>query len=353
MKYTHYKTFDFVKDEYFKSWVFSPNEDSDFFWKSFIENHPHKMEMVMEAKALLLSIQFTGENPSSPSAEDRNAIYEKILRNSPVEANSKGRSFLSSAWQHSGILLRMTAILSLAVLASYILYLLGPGSASEKAAPVAQNIIAKSAPYGQKLTIQLSDSSIVKLNSGSSISFPDHFGAKREVSLEGEAYFEVSRDTEKPFIVKTGSLRTTVLGTSFNIKHYAEDTDIEVAVLSGKVAVSNFSPEMDLLDHVILNPLEMVSFHEKEKAMTRQTFAYDQVFAWKDNRIYFKNAGIDEILKTLERWYGVQFDVQKTISKEKDFTGEYDNKTLRTILEGISYTYQFNFKMDEKNVTIY
>src|SRR5690606_19972897 len=134
--------------------------------------------------------------------------------------------------------------------------------------------------------------------------YPEQLKDYREVTLVGEACFEVERDPRRPCVVKTGPVDTTALGTSFSVKHYKDEDEIEVAVLTGLVGVNRISEDLQVLDEVILQPMQMASFHHDGAKVVKSDLDYKKVFAWKDNVLYFENAGLDEILKTLERWYG-------------------------------------------------
>lgn len=347
MKYTNYKTTDFLKDEQFKSWALNPVPDPDleFFWKSFLENHPEKARDVLSAKAALNSLHFQGVHVNQLNTGERQEMFEQIVLES---SRNRRKSSAGSSFYY-----RAAAVLALLVAAAFILFRLNESPSNQPGLASQTTIITKSVSLGQKLTVQLSDGSIVKLNSGSSLSYPEHFDDSREVILEGEAFFEVEKDPRRPFIVKTGSIRTTVLGTSFSVKHYKDDSRVHVAVLTGLVGVNRLSEDQTVLDEIILRPMQMASFNQDGGRIVKDELDYAQVFAWKDNVLYFENAGLDEILKTLERWYGVTFELHRSISREKDFTGRYDNKSLHAVMEGLSYIFEFKFTINDKNVIIY
>jgi transmembrane sensor len=318
-----------------------------------METYPEKAKPVLKAKSIILSLHFTNGNLADPNGEEQLELYEKIL-NHRSKYISQRKKFTSSSnlFRENDLALRVAAIIVMAFLASILLN--KPVIELDAAELLPEiSLIMKAAPYGQKLTTILPDGSIVKLNSGSTIYYPEFFDNKREVTLEGEAFFEVERNPDLPFFVKTASIRTAVLGTSFNIKCYGDNTDIEVAVLSGRVSVHHISVNNVILDSIVLDPLQMATFKEANQKFIEKEFNYNQILGWKDNLICFSNSGIDEILTTLERWYGVQFKVNKAIPKERDFSGDYYNKSLDAILEGLSYTFDFNFRVNGKTVLIY
>lgn len=242
-------------------------------------------------------------------------------------------------------MLRIAAILIVAFFLSLWVF-----EYSNKTPEVASvRYLEKVSLYGQQINIQLPDGSKVKLNAGSKLIAPEKFaGNTREVELIGEAYFEIERDEKKPFIVRSEGLDVKVLGTSFNIRAYPEEEDVEVAVNTGKVSVNKEGEN----ETMILIPEERAIYNKTLGTARKDNFNHKAVFSWKDKVLYFDEAGFDEIAATLEKWYGVQFKVEKQIDNKKDFSGEFQNKSLELVLEGLSYVYDFEFEIKDDQVTI-
>ena len=209
-------------------------------------------------------------------------------------------------------------------------------------------VIEKVSLPGQKVTNMLPDGTIVKLNSDSKILVPETFtGDSREIELHGEAFFEVVRNESKPFIIKTGDLRVRVLGTSFNIRSYPEEDMATVAVASGKVAVCDKEKNREDL----VKGEKIV--YTKEAEMVREEYDWDSEFGWKDNILLFRDKRLPEIIGVLKKWYGVEFIIERNIDKSgHKFSGKYHDPTLRAVLEGISFIYDFNYQINGKTVTI-
>ena len=196
-----------------------------------------------------------------------------------------------------------------------------------------QNIIAElpqkitlSVPTGITSKFILPDSTVVWLNSASTISYPNHFGDdNRTVELLGEAFFEVARDENKPFIIESGNLKVNVLGTSFNFKHYDEDTRAILAVETGAVSFSRglamnatlFAGEYAIMDNQNL--------HIK---------VYDTPFysSWRDHKIVFRDEPFGNVLHELSRKYNVEFELQNEEFKQYIYTATFDNMGLEDIL---------------------
>ncbi len=211
--------------------------------------------------------------------------------------------------------------------------------------------VTKANGAGQKSKVYLPDGSIVWLNSESEISYPDTFPDNtRIVKLKGEAFFKITPNAFKPFTVITGRVSTTALGTSFDIRAFKDDQDIRIALATGKVKV-NFSSKQANKE-VILMPNQGISYNLSKNKITKSQINPKETFSWKDGIIYFNDASLNEVVKTLSRWYGVEFIIMNKDNQPWSYTGEFDNAYLQNVLESISFTKNFDFKLDNKKVTI-
>ncbi|AWW29207.1 hypothetical protein DN752_03095 [Echinicola strongylocentroti] len=246
----------------------------------------------------------------------------------------------------------VAAMISMVAAVSFFILQHGSPKEREKKQQVTPKMVTKTTEYGQKLKLTLADGSHVHLNAGSKLIFPNHFGdTVREVYLEGEAFFDVERDENRPFVVKTPRTVTKVLGTSFVIKELTNSDQTKVGVLTGKVKVSaqNSGEELSYL----LLPMEAVSYSSIEGSMKKNRVQYDEMFAWKDNVISFKAAGFKEVVEVLTKWFGVEFEIRKGFTSRKDFTGKFEQQSLEQILEGLGFTFEFKFRIENNNVIIY
>tara|TARA_R110002072_G_scaffold3334_5_gene24653 strand:- start:5576 stop:6637 length:1062 start_codon:yes stop_codon:yes gene_type:complete len=215
--------------------------------------------------------------------------------------------------------------------------------------------LTKQTQAGEKLTLKLNDGSIIQLNSNTTIRFPKHFeGNTREIYMEGQAFFDVHRDENKPFIVHSKDLITSVLGTSFAILEDAATQVSQVAVLTGKVKVSmSLESDLEEADDLYLEPMDAASFNGVQGSFERIKVDYDNAFAWKDNVIVFQNATFIEVLKKLENWYGVNFQLKSSFKAHKDYSGRFDDQTLEEILIGLSFTYDFEYEIKNDTIIIH
>lgn len=160
---------------------------------------------------------------------------------------------------------------------------------------------------GQKKELILPDSSHIWLNAGSSVDYPAAFApSERTVSLHGEAFFEVRPDASRPFVIRTGALHTRVVGTSFNIKAYPEDSSIVVSVVTGKVNVGNVSSKTS----VDLSPDEQAVYQKSDNRLVSQPYpGAAGLAAWREGKLQFRNKPLREVVRTLERRYGVRISL--------------------------------------------
>ncbi|WP_343850446.1 FecR family protein [Algoriphagus jejuensis] len=206
-----------------------------------------------------------------------------------------------------------------------------------------------STPPGVKSNLTLQDGSKVMLNSGSSIRYVKSFESdRRMLYLKGEAYFEVAKDTLRPFSVVADGIKTTALGTAFNVSAYSEE-DVNVSLVEGKVAVD---VKQGVSAEINLEKGEDLRFNTKTGEYKKGQFDSQLVLAWTKKTIIFQQVRMMEAIRILENWYGVKFILKNKPSKELLIYGRYEDEILENVLEGLSYTVRFDYKIDQDEVEI-
>lgn len=210
---------------------------------------------------------------------------------------------------------------------------------------------------GSKTKIELPDGTKVSLNAGSKLTYADGFvNGKREVTLVGEAYFEVSGAAEHPLIVHTRNMKITVLGTRFNVKAYAEDLLAEATLVSGKISVAVPGRET-----VILKPLEKFSLsqelHPNQTATPPTTIKKVAEMeapetAWVYNRLSFKKEPFDDVIRKMERWYNIRIIVENDRLHSQLMSGEFSNESIQQALTALQFTTPFHFQINKDTVMI-
>jgi transmembrane sensor len=219
-------------------------------------------------------------------------------------------------------------------------------------------------PYGQTMQISLPDGSTVKMNSGTTLSYPVHFAAnQREVKLQGEAFFEVTKNPKRPFLVHAGNLTVRVLGTAFNVKAYEEDTKVETTLIRGKIqVVMDNAPD----EQIILSPNEKLTVSKRlvniktahlpaglnyqlRTIAAKATEDIEEI-AWLDRKVAFTNESFGEVAKVIERKYNVKVVFQQEQLKNELITGVFETEDLSRALYLLHMITDFNY--DIKGETI-
>lgn len=201
---------------------------------------------------------------------------------------------------------------------------------------------------GQKANITLPDGSKVWVNSDSRLIYGSRFTSKERIlELEGEAYFEVAPDKDRPFIVETNDLAVRALGTSFNIKSYEEEKDISTVLMTGKVEVSSS------YDRLILNPNERIVFDKQTGHMEKSSVENAKEYInWKFNELTFKGETFENIVHTLERYYNTRIVFESESLKKYRFTGTPGNTSLESILQILSLTSPLSYEVKDSLIIL-
>lgn len=243
---------------------------------------------------------------------------------------------------------KVAAVLTLAVLTSLSIYFFQPQLDPAPTTKVYQTT------HRQKSRIVLPDRSVVHLNSGSILTYPEKFDENsREVILEGEAFFEVTRNPAVPFIVKSGQLETRVLGTSFNIKAYPGEQNVQVAVATGKVAVTQKSNNDSGQEPLILVPNEIASYDASKGSLTKTISDVTDMMAWKDGIMVLEDKNFAEVGKILERWYGTKVIFDNPQLRNCRVRGRFNNPSnLQQVLEALQFVHDIQYELRADSVVI-
>jgi len=226
---------------------------------------------------------------------------------------------------------------------------------------------------GSRTKIELPDGTTVSLNSGSKLVYDnEHFGiGVREVSLTGEAFFDVVKNPAKPFIIHTAKMDIRVLGTAFDVKCYPGEKTTETSLIRGSVEVTL----KDRQEKIIMKPNEkLIINNEDVKTLNTSTisktilkpnpiielghltiFPRDSTIvetSWVDNRLVFTEESFTDIAKKMERWYGVSIVIKNEKLKKELLTGSFEKETIYEALKALQFTTTFNYKVDKDVITI-
>lgn len=233
-------------------------------------------------------------------------------------------------------------------------------------------------PYGSKTKVKLPDSSTVWLNAGARLKFPAHFdGNLREVYLQGEGFFDVTKDSLHPFIVNSNGVNIKVHGTKFNLMANADDNIIETTLVEGAIEILGLK-DVDNQSNMILKPGQKLtiskvndqykihSIHEAGLSMPGEDTTSVKIksanllekanvelaTAWTENKLVFVKERFGDVKTKLERWYGVIIDVKDPEILDYRFTGSFEKQTFEQAMSALSKAASCKFKVDKNSVVV-
>jgi ferric-dicitrate binding protein FerR (iron transport regulator) len=209
-------------------------------------------------------------------------------------------------------------------------------------------------PNGRRFDIVLSDNSHVYLNAGSSLRYPVNFipGKKRQVYLEGEAFFDVSKDTDHPFVVTSGNMDVEVLGTKFNVNAYPEETNINTVLVEGSVRLNTNEIEENRDASVLLEPGHMAQWDQKTKSAQTEEVDTELYTGWMQGKLVLRGMRFKDILKKLERHYGVSIQNKNKKLENRVFTATFDVETIEEVLNTFVAETNFDYLIEKEQITI-
>lgn len=208
-------------------------------------------------------------------------------------------------------------------------------------------------PYGKTFTVTLSDGTVVSMNAGSSLKYPVQFikGHNREVVLEGEAFFDVTKDKAHPFIVKTRGVDVKVLGTKFNVSSYKEDAEINTVLVEGSVSLSSITKPND---KIMLVPGEKGTWNNQKNVIGVEKVNTRIYTEWLTGELVFRKATFRDIIIRLERTYNVTIANNKKELLDKKFNASFNKniESIETVLDAMSKIQNFSYVKEGKQITI-
>ncbi|WP_411029299.1 FecR family protein [Spongiimicrobium sp. 3-5] len=210
-------------------------------------------------------------------------------------------------------------------------------------------------PNGKTFKLQLSDGTIAHLNAGSSIKYPVQFikGFKRQVFITGEAFLDVAKDPEHPFIVNANKLNVRVLGTQFNVSAYPEDETTEVVLVEGSVSLYTETEGYDTEKNTLLKPGFKGSFNKEKNHIITNKVITSIYTSWINGELVFRNMTFENILKKLERHYNVTISNYNEVLSKKEFNANFGDEPIENVLEELKINYDIDYEiMEDDNIIL-
>ncbi|WP_423127980.1 FecR family protein [Gaoshiqia sp. Z1-71] len=325
------------KSQKYREWTFrflqgSLPEEQEFELCEAIKNGDYPKELFLKnqdelSENLISSINLQ-QDTTWESLKNRIEAKQKPVR--PIQRRLNQGRFIAIA-----------AAFVMGVLISGAFYFLRSDFYSNQMQAQVQEITI---PYGAKTKINLPDGSTAWLNSGSKLVYPVIFTGKRDVILEGEAFFEVVKG-KNPFIVSTEFGQVQVLGTSFNVKAFSNE-EFQATLLEGSVQLTGFGE-----NPVFLKPGEQASFDANAGLAVKQVNT-ELYTSWKDGKLIFYREPFAKVALSLERWYNVKLEINNDELKELWFTGTVEMETFTEFMELISKSFPIRYTYEQQTRTL-
>ncbi|WP_373330770.1 FecR family protein [Salmonirosea aquatica] len=345
MSYDRYTLSDFVLDDYFQAYVLCTDSEAVAFWTHWRARNPHREQEVQEAAELIRLLNGPKNRLPLPDqgAELRRLVEQMDAEGAAVHDLKVPHPFAGRArWLGS----------SLAAAVVALLFLAGAGWVLTRLYAEADQVVIKTA-YGQKRLLRLPDGSEVMLNANTTLRYsPDWpINGDREVALDGEAYFRVSkrRVAGRPvkFTVRVGDLGIEVVGTEFNVQHWAKRT--QVVLETGKVRLRATASHQPLLD---LTPGEAATYSPQDHALNRQRVDIRRFNAWRENRLVFDNTPLSEVAETIRNTYGKTVTFADTDLMSRRLTGTIPDDDLSRLTQALATAFDLRITVRDDAILI-
>lgn len=328
MLYSHSTAEELLLIDSFLHYCDGTPEADVLYWQQVLLEHPELLPEVDRARELYLTMQ------GYPHVSLKTAALQRLKDSLDAQEVSTPIRRLSYRW------IAAASIVAVAV-ASFLVFNNKKEDKSIRYTTLAQTGLQ------DRSSLSLPDGTTVLLSTASQIKLSDDFNkGDRSVYLDGEAYFDVKSNASLPFTVITSKTATTVLGTAFKVRSYPTDHNAQIMLASGKVKVLAQSQTIEL------TPGEE-AICEDGGGIKKANYQPENMQRWIQRKVEFVNADLDQISKTLQEQYGVKVKLEKRpTGKPVRFTGVFNDQQLNVVLDAISFTNDFTYRLDSNQVVI-
>lgn len=358
MNYRHYTATDFVTDPFFRSWILEQDSSAVAFWETWMKENPDRLEELDEARALLYVL---AERELHVGSEELDGRVTDLLAHIGGHTQRTEPRMRPAFYQYWGIAASICVVAGLGWL-GYRSMEAKPGSPGV-AASVHENAEGHIVRFNQTtkpVMILLEDSSVVTLEPQSELTFPEKFAPeRREVYLKGEAFFQISHNPERPFLVKTNELVTRVLGTSFTVRSFEKDRNASVSVKTGRVSVYSKQDEPvagapEKVVGVVLKPNQRVLFDKQESRLVKVIVDVPlRVREIPASSLVFDEAPVKNVFKTLEKAYGIELFFNEELLSDCQLTANLSGLPMYEQLDLICRIIHAKYEVVDGQVIIH
>lgn len=353
--YSDFTAADFVQDDNFVRWVKRADPISDRFWVSWLEENPHKAEEVDEARRMILAVLIEPEH--FPTDYQKGMMWNRVEHGIWMDKKP-------SVWQNN--FLRIAALLLLTGMLSYTAYYLTHDISSltnTDEQVVANEYSERINNSANPLKMILGDGSSIVLQPNSSLRYPQSFSAdSREVYLQGEALFDISKDARRPFFVYANELVTKVLGTSFSVRAYKDEPNVIVEVREGQVSV--FSKESQAVETneggqrregLVLSPNQQAVYSRDDERLVKSLFENPSLLIPEEAQQSFEfvDARMKYVFDALENAYGVDILYDEEIMSNCYLNASLTDESLQVKLALICKAVNATYEIMDTHIIVY
>ncbi|MBN8857924.1 MAG: DUF4974 domain-containing protein [Sphingobacteriales bacterium] len=368
MKYTDFEMEDFVLDKSFQNYCLEKTPEDVAFWQNWITEHPGKSETIRQAREIYIALN--GNHTAAQFVADREAFAIIAEKHLSMAIPDTAGDFIQPA--KSTLVRRLVWYSSIAaaviIIAFFVSRLENHIPATSASNHQLTYNVTETSREGERKSFRLPDGSKVMLNAGSTMQIDENFNTKtRELSLEGEAFFDVAHDASRPFIIHTNKMDIKVLGTIFNVRAYPGDKTTETSLIKGSVEITL---REKAIRKILLRPNEKIVLpnlsdpantkntetrgnNEQDFKITGLTYNKNEDIvtevSWTQNRLAFSNCSFETIAKDLERWYNVTIRFTNEEVEQYRFTATFDQKNIEQVLKALQLSRYFKYTITEGN----
>ncbi|NHF58752.1 DUF4974 domain-containing protein [Flavobacteriaceae bacterium TP-CH-4] len=208
-------------------------------------------------------------------------------------------------------------------------------------------------PNGKQFAIQLPDGTQIRLNSGSSIRYPVNQGHEtvREVALTGEAYFKVSKNKKRPFVVSSGEVSIQVMGTEFNVTAYEDDFQVNTVLVEGSISLYGGGGKA-LATPIRLVPGQKATWNKSNNELKTKNVDVEHYTSWREGKLVFRKTSFEAILRRLQRKYNVKIENRFEALRHRIFSATFDKETISEVLDTFAEETYFEYRLEDKKIVI-
>lgn len=390
MDYSKYGIEDFLAEHSFQEYCLGNNAGSLSFWCNWLNDHPEKAGVVQSAKELYFTLNgnitaknFQQDHDIFTNAFKAHIQLDEVIHNqSTYVFNNQLDPFINinpgnivKEPKRQVLPVKRSAIrlfISLIAAAACLTALLNPPFFNHfiPGRIFGNKGLVYSTPMGKKLSVNLSDGTAVVLNGGTTLEVSNDYNhTSREVILNGEAYFTVKHNSQKPFIVHTSKLNIKDLGTIFNVKAYPADRTTETSLIKGSVEITlndSSASKVVLVPNkklVLVNKLEHQATGKVAgpapsyviKNVTKDVVNQSSVVEtdWTKNKLSFNDLPFEDLALQIERGSGTKIMITNDALKKYRFTASFDQESITEVLEALKLSADFNYRKEGDTIIIY